>query len=276
MSLSGLLRKWFPPECRRQLIEEKIEHFYRTNIDYHKMTSAGDKTRHPQVELLQCLVKSGGTYAEVGCGGGAVTRLIGATANIAGVDFAEVALVDAAKVTRNRSVSYVNAKVESIPFLDNAFDGCYAFELLEHVWNPLCVCREMIRIVKPGGFILISVPLVFSLDMHLIKRPVVRGVEYIMALTRLLGDVITGKSYRNIEPDLDHGVYPDCDMITAISPANLVSSLEKEGCNVIFWDTTYMCSHRTGSGTDLNYQRNTARRFVRNFGDHLLFLAIKK
>ncbi|MDD4869219.1 MAG: class I SAM-dependent methyltransferase [Kiritimatiellae bacterium] len=253
-----------------------MERFYKNNINYHEMTSSGDKIKHPQAEFLQCLVKSDGTYAEIGCGGGAITRLISKTASVVGIDFALHALTEAEKVTQDTSVSYVNAKGENIPFSDNSFDGCYAFEVLEHVWDPLCVCREMVRIVKEGGFILISVPLVFSLDLHLFKRPVARIADYSLALVRFFGDIVTGKVYRNVEPDLDHGVYPDCDMITAISPANLASALEEIGCNIIFWDTTYMCAHRIGSGTNLNFQRNTARKIIRNFGDHLLLLARKK
>jgi ubiquinone/menaquinone biosynthesis C-methylase UbiE len=240
------------------------------------MTSSGDKTKHPQVALLQCLIKSKGAYAEIGCGNGVITRLIGKTAGIVGIDFAMHALTEAEKVTRDTSVSYVNANVENIPFSDNSFDGCYAFEVLEHVWDPLCVCREMVRIIRKGGFVLISIPLVFSLDLHLFKRPIARIADYNLALVRFLGDIVTGKVYRNIEPDLDHGVYPDCDIITAISPANFASALREMGCDVIFWDTTYMCAHRTGSGTDLNFQRNTARKIIRNFGDHLLLLARKK
>jgi trans-aconitate methyltransferase len=79
----------------------------------------------------------------------------------------------------------------------------------------------------------------------------------------------------DVNAKLDRDVYPDCDMVTAVIPANFATALKSMGCRVDFWDTTYMCTHRPNSGTSLDFQRDTGRPFLRNCGDHCLLLARK-
>ena len=51
-----------------------------------------------------------------------------------------------------------------IPFEDNRFDAVVSFEVFEHVFNPTEVLREIRRVLKPGGQLLITVP--FAWDEH--------------------------------------------------------------------------------------------------------------
>ena len=46
----------------------------------------------------------------------------------------------------------------SIPLRDNCVDTVIALELLEHVTDPGAVLRELARVLKPGGTVIISVP----------------------------------------------------------------------------------------------------------------------
>ncbi len=43
-------------------------------------------------------------------------------------------------------------------FEDNYFDYLATAEVLEHMENPEDVLKEMVRVVKPGGMLAISVP----------------------------------------------------------------------------------------------------------------------
>ncbi len=46
----------------------------------------------------------------------------------------------------------------AIPLADNCVDAVIALELLEHVTHPLAVLRELARVLKPGGTVIVSVP----------------------------------------------------------------------------------------------------------------------
>lgn len=57
--------------------------------------------------------------------------------------------------TKNNGVV---ADTLSLPFLDNSFDIVISSEMIEHTPNPENVIFELIRILKPGGYIVITTP----------------------------------------------------------------------------------------------------------------------
>lgn len=278
MDYAKVWRMWFPRSVDKKSIAGKLAEFYARSCEYHAMTSGGDKTQDPQVVLLSSLLCSAANYAEVGCGGGAVCKLVGEVANVVGMDVSAIAMENARQRCSGvpGCVRFIQASADCLPLPDSTFDGVYSFEVIEHVWEPAIMLREMIRIAKPGGFILISAPNRFSLDLHLPKKGAVRAVDLVLAAARRVYDVMTRQPYCHVPPDFDHGVYPDCDMITAIVPANFARLCRTLGCEVIFWDTTYMCAHRPGSRTGLDCQRYAGSPFFKHFGDHFLLLARKK
>lgn len=269
-------RHWFPVPVDRAVLEPRMNEFYSKNAAYHQMTSGEGKAEHPQVRILECLLQQGGSYVEVGCGGGEVCSLIGKHYQVTGVDVSRLALQRARDRSMGGMVTLIEASADHLPIEENSADGVYSFEVLEHVWDPLTALREMVRIIKPGGFLLVSMPNHFSLDMHLRHRFPVRLIEGALALLRKSMDVLRGATFRNIEPEIDGEIYPDCDMITSFCPGACAPFLREIGCEVDFVDTTYMCAHRRNSMTDLDFQKKTAHRIFRDFGDHLLILAHKK
>ena len=55
-------------------------------------------------------------------------------------------------------IDYVS-DIEKIPVKDNSFDIIICTEVLEHVPNPIGALKEMARILKKGGKLLITTPL---------------------------------------------------------------------------------------------------------------------
>ena len=58
----------------------------------------------------------------------------------------------------------VNASASNIPFMDASFDCVLCTEVLEHTPEPLIVLREIFRVVKSDGYLLLTVP--FSEQLH--------------------------------------------------------------------------------------------------------------
>jgi 2-polyprenyl-3-methyl-5-hydroxy-6-metoxy-1,4-benzoquinol methylase len=56
---------------------------------------------------------------------------------------------------------------ERLPFDDASFDGVLALEIIEHLEAPRAFVRELARVVKPGGTVVISTPNITSLRSKL-------------------------------------------------------------------------------------------------------------
>jgi SAM-dependent methyltransferase len=48
-------------------------------------------------------------------------------------------------------------------FADNTFDAVFMLEVLEHVKNPRKAMSEVLRILKPGGVLVLSTPFIFEI-----------------------------------------------------------------------------------------------------------------
>jgi methionine biosynthesis protein MetW len=103
------------------------------------------------------LMVRGRKALDVGCGDGARygARVRASGVEIHGVDISEVAVASA----RARGIDARVASLEDpLPHADASFDVVVCLEVLEHLVSPVTVVREIRRVLKPGGFALMSVP----------------------------------------------------------------------------------------------------------------------
>ena len=97
---------------------------------------------------------------EVGCGAGQLLQEIESTIktkNLIGID----PLADwltAAKKRLSNGVKLLTGFAEDLPFENNSMDFVVCSEVLEHVIDPRVVLKELGRVVKKSGFIIVSVP----------------------------------------------------------------------------------------------------------------------
>lgn len=57
------------------------------------------------------------------------------------------------------------ADIAAIPFADNVMDSAVCMEVLEHVRDPVGILKEICRVVRPGGKVMVSTP--FCLGEHM-------------------------------------------------------------------------------------------------------------
>lgn len=95
---------------------------------------------------------------EVGIGTGLNLPLYPATTRLTGIDLSQEMLDKAVERVQNLAMPNVTLKVmdaTSMDFGDNEFDRAIATYTISAVPDPVAVLREMRRVVKPGGVIVI-------------------------------------------------------------------------------------------------------------------------
>ena len=99
---------------------------------------------------------TGSRVLEVGGGQSGLTKLLYPDAHITNLDF-DPQFADAPCNNREGQV-FVAGDATDMPFDDASFDMVTMFDLLEHVPDDAAVARETMRVLKPGGVILVSTP----------------------------------------------------------------------------------------------------------------------
>jgi SAM-dependent methyltransferase len=95
-------------------------------------------------------------FLDAGCGTGVNLEHLGRLGSAFGVDISE----DAIAFCCSRGVSVARGSVLELPVKSAAVDGVTSFDVLYHRWvsDDLAAVREMARVLRPGGLLLIRVP----------------------------------------------------------------------------------------------------------------------
>jgi 2-polyprenyl-3-methyl-5-hydroxy-6-metoxy-1,4-benzoquinol methylase len=112
-----------------------------------------------------CNQVEGARILDVGCSQGIVCLLLGREGyDCTGVD-AETPAIEVARAALakeeaavQKRVHFVLADATQLPFEDNAFDSIVLCEILEHLTHPEKVLREVRRVLKEQGKLIVSVP----------------------------------------------------------------------------------------------------------------------
>jgi SAM-dependent methyltransferase len=104
--------------------------------------------------------EEGGSFLDIACHDGektiALRRRLAATRTV-GIDFESAALVFARK--RGIACAAVDLNQNTpLPFPDASFDCIHAGEVIEHLFSPDLLLREIARLLKPSGYAVITTP----------------------------------------------------------------------------------------------------------------------
>jgi SAM-dependent methyltransferase len=96
-----------------------------------------------------------GRALENGCGVGMYAAHLAIHAGcVVGLEYD----LERAALARGMGAQVVNAAGERLPFLAQSFDVILSHEVLEHVVDDALAIREMLRVLRPGGRIVLFVP----------------------------------------------------------------------------------------------------------------------
>ncbi len=100
------------------------------------------------------------TILDIGCGTGAMSEKLGEFGTVVSADFSPHALA----YSRRRGLTHLCAgDAMRLPFRDASFDAIVALDLLEHLTDDGAALREFLRVLRPGGRLVASVPAYQSL-----------------------------------------------------------------------------------------------------------------
>ncbi|MFC1907532.1 methyltransferase domain-containing protein [Chloroflexota bacterium] len=98
-------------------------------------------------------------FLDIGCFDGTISHLFGSVLKakeIYGIDNSSKA-IKAAKKTGIKAYE-LDIDKEDLPFEDNSFDAIFCGEVIEHLFDPDNLLDEVYRVLKPGGFCIITTP----------------------------------------------------------------------------------------------------------------------
>ena len=98
---------------------------------------------------------------DVGCGDGFYLYLLCELfpkPKIVGIDKDKNALKSAAINLKDKNLKIKHGDIYNLNFSDNSFDIILASEILEHLKDDFKGLKEIYRVLRPGGLVLISVP----------------------------------------------------------------------------------------------------------------------
>ena len=112
-----------------------------------------DKCR---LDIYRMIPSDGQIIGSIGCGRGATeARIVAEGREVHGVDVAPEAIEAAAKrLTSARQIS----PSDFAPFEPNSLDGLILADVIEHIPEAWTVLARYVEAVKPGGWVVISVP----------------------------------------------------------------------------------------------------------------------
>lgn len=129
----------------------------RASLDARTQQTAGssnEQVYRAAVDLLDEVQAQAAVLVDVGCGAAAFKTFLGPRcARYVGADAAR-------HLGLPNDVELVQVDLDSgrVGLGDASADVVTSLETIEHLENPRALCRELVRLTKPGGFVLVTTP----------------------------------------------------------------------------------------------------------------------
>jgi SAM-dependent methyltransferase len=183
-------------------------------VAYLDHLGASSQVREHQREFIEMVRPTpGDRLLEVGCGLGQdaveLASRIGSDGHVVGIDNSNAMLVEARAMAAARgcSVEYLLADAHALAFADATFDACRAIRVLQHLEDPQRAVEEMIRVLKPGGRMVLVDPdwetaIVDADDRELTRRILNIGCDRTLRngwMGRRLPGILRGRGMIDLE-----------------------------------------------------------------------------
>ncbi len=108
-----------------------------------------------RAELDRLALPAGAEILDAGCGSGRTLQELAPLGTVHGLELDP----SAAAVARARGMGEViEGRLEELPWGDESFDLITCLDVIEHTPDDRVTLRELLRVTKPGGYLLVTVP----------------------------------------------------------------------------------------------------------------------
>jgi SAM-dependent methyltransferase len=113
------------------------------------------RRRIVNAELERLPLPVGAEVLDAGCGSGRTLEELERYGTVYGVELDP----EAAELARARGAGEVHTgRLEQLPYEDDRFDLITCLDVIEHTPDDRATLRELLRVCKPGGWLLVTVP----------------------------------------------------------------------------------------------------------------------
>ena len=117
------------------------------------------RLEHVHRYLLAKELSGGRRVLDIACGEGYGSELLARTAaHVVGVDIVPAVVAHANRRYRRQNLVFVAGSAAAIPIADHSVDLVVSFETLEHLDQHEDMMRDLKRILRPGGLLVMSSP----------------------------------------------------------------------------------------------------------------------
>jgi len=158
------------------------------------------------MELITGMVHRGGvsTVLDTGCGTGELAAMLERRGySVTALDLGLASIRRASHAFRDAGVPvpFVQGDLYRLPFRDGCYDTVVMSEVLEHIERPSDALAEAARVIRPGGYLIVSTPyrerLRYTLCIHCNTRTPVNAHLHSFDET-VLTDLLAGAGCRAV------------------------------------------------------------------------------
>lgn len=222
-------------------LKERLRDFWNTQQPYWNITSSGQCVESPARERAASFLRTGDSVLDVACGTAANAVWLKNRCRYFGVDLSITAL----QQPIDPFLRLACADADRMPFGQDSFDAVIATYVLEHSVDPVETLREMSRVVRRGGRIVLlgpawDFPFWFPNSLRSRGHDRLWRLSYSVGRTwrQLIGWWFGRLPFEKVnEPDAFHSEFIyDADAVYIVWTYEVVRLMNRWGHKLVHWE----------------------------------------